>query len=853
MGDDSSADRTGHRELLVRDPTGRLLIGLSIGTYRIESAIGAGGMGLVFRAHDERLQRSVAIKLLAEVVSDEDARSTLLREARFASRLNHPSICTIYEVADVDGLQFIVFEYIDGKPLDALIPADGLPVETVISYGRQIADALVHAHGQGVIHRDLKSANVIATSSGRVKVLDFGLARLVRDQDGMDVSRRETGLETVGAIAGTLPYMAPETLRGETADARTDVWALGVVLYELATGARPFTGRTPFELTSGILREPAPALPARLPVGLRTIIQRCLTKEPGQRYQQAVEIRAALETLESSALAPVPQAASPNRSDLSSFKRRWSIVAAAVLMMALAGAAVLWSRRTQQPRATASQLASVVALPARVLGAPEFQYLTDAVPATLSTQLVKIDGLDTKVPPNSLQVQQLGGDLTRIANAYDASACVVSSITADAERLVLNVQLVEPRNHRVLWSDEYTGARQSYLDLVRQAATGLRGALRPGDLHADGPTHDSETASSEAELEFRRGRYYSSQYNNRHQPSDFDTALASFTRTLRLDPTLTDAAAEIASLYAYRWESSGTAANLSDSSVWARKAVTLNPRAGLGWANLAWSEVRKPDSNMRDVLRYALKAAAYGPRCSQCQFSLILQKSASLTLAVSLEARRLDPLYLYPSIIAGDSLYEMGQGRQGLSYVDDVLRVEPDLPFALWSKALILVDLGRTDEAAPFVRRFETHVAEKRFAEWPYRLQLQHALALTMGDIGEADRLFKRLMSDAQEATAAAAFSADSVIPFLVRHGELDQALQALKLSSAYDYDALRLDPRLEPLRSDARFADVVSRARAEFEDEVALLHEAGARGELPHYLEQPLADLLVKLGMQRE
>jgi hypothetical protein len=232
---------------------------------------------------------------------------------------------------------------------------------------------------------------------------------------------------------------------------------------------------------------------------------------------------------------------------------------------------------------------------------------------------------------------------------------------------------------------------------------------------------------------------------------------------------------------------------------------------------------------------------------------LAVQNSLSLMLPVSLEARRLDPLYLYPSLVAGRSLFLLGQGRQGLSYVDDVLRVEPDLPYALWIKAMILIDLGRLDDAAQFVRRFEMEVADKRFREWPSLPDLQHALALTKGETGEADRLFKRLLPDTHDATAAATFSAEDVVPFLVRYGRIDQAFQVLKVPSAYSYDALRLDPRLEPLRGDARFAEVASRARAEFEDEVMLFHEASARGELPHYLEQPLADLLVKLGMQRK
>lgn len=273
--------------------------------YRLEEMIGAGGMGVVHHAHDTRLERDVALKrLLPEHFTDADARARLLREARAASALSHPNICVIYEVGEADGEVFIAMERIPGRPLADMIPAGGLASETVLRLGIQIADALAHAHERGIVHRDLKTSNVMVTPDARVKVLDFGLARHMSAAGSEAPPAGETLTET-GVVAGTPHYVAPELLRGEKADARSDLWALGVLLYEMASGALPFQGRTGFELSAAILNQPTTPLPDAVPPGLRAIIQRCLAKEPAQRYRGAGEVRAALEALLSDAHLPV--------------------------------------------------------------------------------------------------------------------------------------------------------------------------------------------------------------------------------------------------------------------------------------------------------------------------------------------------------------------------------------------------------------------------------------------------------------------------------------------------------------------------------------------------------------------
>ena len=276
------------------------MIEKTLGHYRIVAKIGEGGMGVVYRAYDEVLHREVAVKVVnKEARTGLETTGDLLAEARASSSLSHPNICTIYEVGDDGGDLYIVMELVQGKTLAAMSEAGALPPEQVLRYGMQVAGALARAHDRGIVHRDLKTANIVVSDEGLVKVLDFGLARRVRVAS--DSATRSLTAAQPSSLSGTLAYMAPEVLRGEENDFRSDLWALGVVLYEAVSGKLPFQGRTAFELTSAILREIPNALGTPVPPGLWAIIQRCLAKEPVQRYQRASEVQAALEAVQSGA------------------------------------------------------------------------------------------------------------------------------------------------------------------------------------------------------------------------------------------------------------------------------------------------------------------------------------------------------------------------------------------------------------------------------------------------------------------------------------------------------------------------------------------------------------------------
>ncbi len=277
------------------------MVGRSLAHYEITAALGAGGMGEVYRATDTKLGRDVALKVLpAELASDPERLGRFRREAKVLAALDHPGIVTVYSVEEADGVHFLTMQLVDGQPLDRLIPQGGLPLEELLAIATALADALVAAHEKGVVHRDLKPANVMVGAGGRVKVLDFGIAKLSTPEETSG-PELPTQLRTREGIAmGTVPYMSPEQVSGRDVDHRTDVFSLGVILYEMASGRRPFEGRSSVELASAILRDaPRPLGETRpdLPQDLERIIQRCLAKNAADRFPSARELRDALHAL----------------------------------------------------------------------------------------------------------------------------------------------------------------------------------------------------------------------------------------------------------------------------------------------------------------------------------------------------------------------------------------------------------------------------------------------------------------------------------------------------------------------------------------------------------------------------
>jgi serine/threonine protein kinase/thioredoxin-like negative regulator of GroEL len=318
------------------------------GKYRIVEELGRGGMGLVFKAEDIQLRRFVAIKFLSdELLGDPDHRSRFLREARMASALTHPNICVIHEIGEEDEHPYIAMEHVAGRSLKEALASGPMPAADVVQYGLQIASALQHAHKKGIVHRDLKSANVMITPASGIKVLDFGLAKRLDDGGPGESVRARSSITEAGTFVGTMPYAAPEIFRGEPADARSDIWSLGVMLYEMAAGKLPFEAPTGFELCTIVLRDEPPPLPPAVPERLRAVIGKCLDKDRDKRYPSAAEIRADLEGMASAIGPPRVRAGSKSKRRL-----RSALLAAAALAVVAAG---IWTITSKSGSRSAAQ------------------------------------------------------------------------------------------------------------------------------------------------------------------------------------------------------------------------------------------------------------------------------------------------------------------------------------------------------------------------------------------------------------------------------------------------------------------------------------------------------------------
>src|SRR6267378_778817 len=278
------------------------MIGAKLGNYRILEKIGAGGQGTVYKATDTKLGRSVVIKVLPPELTAKEANvKRFEREARLASALDHPNICTIFDLNEIDGVHFIAMQYVEGRNVRQLVNGKPLKLESALSIAIQTADALAAAHAQGIIHRDVKAGNVMVTSKGQVKVLDFGLAKLLDDEAARTSGIHHTELTEVGVPYGTATYAAPEQARGDRVDSRADIFSTGVLLYEMLTGTWPFRGKTAVDVRHAVLHdEPLPlteARPGATPPRLQKILDKTLAKEPRDRYQRVSELRDDLKTV----------------------------------------------------------------------------------------------------------------------------------------------------------------------------------------------------------------------------------------------------------------------------------------------------------------------------------------------------------------------------------------------------------------------------------------------------------------------------------------------------------------------------------------------------------------------------
>ncbi|MGH9385187.1 MAG: protein kinase domain-containing protein [Vicinamibacterales bacterium] len=529
-----------------KQPRAGLEPGVRLGTYRIERPLGRGGMGVVFLAHDTTLHRPVALKVLGSPVDDGTARDRLLREARTAAALNHPNICTVYEVGESDGCAFIAMEYVEGLPLSDRLAESALPLAEAVRYGIAAADALAHAHEHGVVHRDLKAANAIITKTGRLTLVDFGLAR--REDALLTDATTMASVAPAGAAAGTPYAMAPEQVRGAGTDARTDIWALGVLLYEMVSGAKPFRATTIPELFSSILRDAPASLPNNVPVEVQSVIEHCLAKEPERRYHDADDVRRALEAIQAGNV--------PLWVAWRARVRRRPVAAATGVGLAVAalliGANAGGVRERLSGTPAAVEPIKLAVLPFENLtGDPEQEYFSDGLTEEMITQLGRLhpQRLSVIARTSSMRYKNRDVAIDQIGRELGVDYVMEGSARKEGNRVRISATLIQVRDQTQRWTESFDRELAGILTLQGDVARSVAGSLRLTLAPAEQAWFaNARPANPEAYDAYLRGL----SYLDRFTPADVDGAQRYFELALEKDPTYALAYTGIGRAWSYR-------------------------------------------------------------------------------------------------------------------------------------------------------------------------------------------------------------------------------------------------------------------------------------------------------------
>src|SRR5208283_2423061 len=688
------------------------MLGQKFGHYLIEQKLGEGGMGVVYRAHDEKLQREVALKFLGILPAGGSAsHERVLQEARAISALNHPNICTIYEVGEIDGKPYIAMEYVEGRPLSMEIPSNGMALEQVERYGMQLAEALGHAHSRGIAHRDLKSANVIVTPHGRLKVLDFGISRRMDTGHGGDETTRfDQSWESQHTFTGTLPYVAPEILKGEEGDARSDIWSLGVLLYEMAEGRRPFRGGTAFELSAAILRERAPLITPPLPPILQGVIDRCLDKDPGQRYQSAGEVRAALEAATTSSRSHEYFSVLAQREGTAKRKNRTRNFAllAIVLLAVVIGYWFSGRTGTKPRKVMVGAIQSIAVLPLENLsGDPAQDYFAYGLTDTPTTELSQIKKLRVISRTSVMQYKHTQKSLQEIAQELNVDAVVEGSVVRSGDRVRISAKLYQTNVEGALWADnferKFTDVLALQSDVATAIARGIQVELSQPEL--------SELARSravvpEAYEAFLKGRYEAS----KRTPEGFRAALEFFQSAVDKDPTFAAAYAGLAVSYMNLANYQITPASevMPQALQAAAKSLELDDR--LSEAHAALAAVRFYGLEHTGIESEFLKAIALNPGYAQGLhwYALYLaaqgRKEESIT-EIKL-AREIDPRSLIINANISWCYYLAGDFDKAVEAAKATLRLDPSFGVAYGYLGQAYVEKGQYAEAIDASRNF---------------------------------------------------------------------------------------------------------------------------------------------------
>jgi eukaryotic-like serine/threonine-protein kinase len=562
--------------------------GARLGPYEVLAPLGAGGMGEVYRARDVRLRREVAVKVLPEGLSqDQDRLRRFEQEALAASALNHPNILTIHDIGSHSGFPYVVFELLEGQTLRERLSRGALPQDKAIDYAIQVANGMAAAHGKGIVHRDLKPDNIFVTTDGRVKILDFGLAKLThpeRETDRSSEAETFTVGTEAGVVMGTVGYMSPEQVRGLPADARSDLFSFGTVLYEMLSGRRPFSGPSSAETLSAILRdEPAPLSPGSASPALERVVRRCLEKGPEGRFQTARDLAFALR--ESSGPHPggAREPAPPGQ------RRIVPAVAAGLLLLAVAVTVLLGSARIRRSLlGERAAVRSLVVLPlANLSGDPGQDFFADGMTEALTAGLAQIRSVKVISRTSASRYAGARTPLRDIARELGVDAVVEGTFTRSGDRVRVTARLIRCAGETLLWARSFERDLGDVLTLQGEIARAIAGQIEAQlTLDEESRLAAKRPVAARAFEAYLRGRFLLQEGSE----ESLHGALAQFNRALAIQEDYAAPYAGIASYYAILpfYSSESPAEVFPKARAAAEKAVELDPDLAEAHASLAY-------------------------------------------------------------------------------------------------------------------------------------------------------------------------------------------------------------------------------------------------------------------------
>ena len=755
------------------------LIGRRLGTYEVLSLLGAGGMGEVYRARDTKLNRDVALKILPDAFARDGDRLARFRwEARALASLNHPHIVTIFSIEEHDDVTFMTMECIEGGTLDQGIPAGGLSLSRFFDIAIALADALWAAHRKQIVHRDLKPANVMVTDDGLVKVLDFGLARPV-NADTVRLGEEVTYLETnVGVIVGTMPYMSPEQIEGKPLDHRTDLFSLGVVLYELSTGERPFGGDSSPALMSSILKDHPEAAGKRrsdIPAEVSRLIDRCLEKDPRNRIQTAnellVELKAQRRAWESSAGGPLRPTApiTPRPSE-----RAPSIAVLAFTDMS---------------------------------AAKDQDWFCDGIAEEIINALTPLKGLRVAARTSAFSFKGKGDDLRTIGEKLNVTTVLDGSVRRAGDRVRITVQLSDVSDGFQLWSERYDRELKDIFDVQDEIAKAIAERLRVTLTGGDARLVEQATTNIEAYELYLRGRALLGR-----RGASIPLALDLFRKAVELDPAYSSAWAGLADAFtglAITGSVSG-AESIGEAMAAAKRSIALDPRAASGHSALATATLLYENDRSRAGEEF-VRALELNPSyvLGRCWYALFYLQWARGELEQGItEARRaleLDPMNSYLAMILGCCYCTAGRLEEAVETGRRAIQLDPESFLAHWALGVSLRMAGQFREAASILEK-----AAAMSSRHPRALASLAAVFGAWGRPSEAVGLFGELNERSTRSFVPATYLALAA----EGAGQHEEAL-ALAQRAGKDREPTfilhaRYFPEFRAFHSDPRFAAIL-------------------------------------------